>query len=69
MSEVGNLWSTMYKDSVPTSQRTKYVSFRKANRLILHAKTNAVSCKNNIKHRNKLSGQNADFLNVTISKG
>jgi hypothetical protein len=47
--------------SVPTSQKTHYVSATKPNRLMLFGETVAVYCENHTEHTDTLFGQNAEF--------
>jgi hypothetical protein len=49
--------------SVPTSQKTKYLSY-KTNRLMLLMQTIAVRCETHTKHTNTLRGQGAERPNV-----
>jgi hypothetical protein len=57
-----NSLSTVYKNSVRTSQETYYVSATKTNRLRLYGETVAVYCEHHMKHINTLCGQNKEFL-------
>jgi hypothetical protein len=54
----------LYKNSVRTSQETRYVSATETNRLILFRETVAVYCENHTEHTNTLCGQNAEFCNI-----
>jgi hypothetical protein len=51
----------IYKNSVRTSQETRYVSATKPNRLMLFRETVTVYCENRTEHSNTLCGQNAEF--------
>jgi hypothetical protein len=42
----------MYKDSVRTSQETRYISATRTNRLMLFRETVAVYCENHTEHTN-----------------
>jgi hypothetical protein len=60
-----NIFWTIYKNSVRTSQETNYVSTTKTNRLMLFGETVAVYCENHTEHINTLCGQNAEFWYAT----
>jgi hypothetical protein len=51
----------MYKHSVRTSQETDYVSATKINLLMLFRERVPAYCENDVKHRDTLWGQNAEF--------
>jgi hypothetical protein len=50
----------IYKNSVPTSQETHYVSTTKPNRLMLFGETVAVYCENHTEHTDTPCGQNVE---------
>jgi hypothetical protein len=52
----------IYKNSVRTSQETRYISSTKANRLMLLGESVSVYCENHTEHINTLRGQNAEYL-------
>jgi hypothetical protein len=51
----------IYKNVVPTSQETHYVSAKKPSRLMLFRETVAVYCENHAEHTNTYCVQNAEF--------
>jgi hypothetical protein len=53
--------STVYKNSVLTSQETHYVTAIKTNRLTLFRETVAVCCESHTEHTNTLCRHNAEF--------
>jgi hypothetical protein len=56
-----NFFTTLYKNSVHTSQETHYVSAKKTNRLMLFGESVAVYCENRTEHTNTFCEQNAEF--------
>jgi hypothetical protein len=56
-----NFLTSLYKNSVRTSQETHYISATKPNRLMLFREEFAVYCENYMEHNNTLCGQNVEF--------
>jgi hypothetical protein len=58
----------IYKNSVRTSQETRYISMRTTNQLTLFREIIAVCCVNPTKHTNALLGRTTESLCVKIVK-
>jgi hypothetical protein len=56
-----NFLTSLYKNSVRSSQETHYISATKPNRLTLFREKLAVYCENHMEHNNTHCGQNAEF--------
>jgi hypothetical protein len=51
----------LYRNSIPTCRRTKYISVPETNQLLLFRKRNTVHCQNRMKYINTLCWQNAEM--------
>jgi hypothetical protein len=56
-----NFLTSLYKNSVRTSQETHHISTTEPNRLMLFREIFAGHCENHMEHTYALSGQNVEF--------